>query len=191
MDLQKYSDNFLDVTFLRFIPKSVTPNQVTWLRILSIPFILYFLLKGSYVMGLTLFVISATTDALDGAMARKRNQITEWGKTWDAMADRGLIAVVAFMFIPKYFGWDLLIAIIFLELANVWSALRSKKIIKMDPGANWAGKVKMIIQSFAFGFLFIGILANASFWFKLSGLLLYISLFFTFLQIFLYPKQIT
>lgn len=191
MNLQKYSDNFLDATLLRIIPRSVTPNQVTWLRVISLPFICYLLIKGSLVWGLVLFSISALTDAVDGAMARKRNQITELGKNLDALADRGLITLVAFIFIPKYFGWGLLIAILILESINFFAAYRSRRKIKKNPGANWAGKVKMITQCIAFMAIFFGILTNSLLWFMSAKILLYISLIFTFLQSFLYPKNAT
>ena len=189
MNFQKYSDSLIAVTILPLIPKNITPNHVTWLRIISVPFIYYLLIKELYISGLILFSISALTDAVDGAMARERNQITESGKILDAIADRGLITLVAFIFIPKYFGWWLFVAMIILELLNVLMAHRCKLRIKMNPGANWAGKIKMIVQSVAFIFIFFGIFANPVFWLGIAEKLLYASLIFTFLQSISYPKK--
>ncbi|MEK7569457.1 MAG: CDP-alcohol phosphatidyltransferase family protein [Patescibacteria group bacterium] len=189
MNLQKYSDNFLEITLLRLIPKKITPNQVSGLRIWSLPFIFYSLLNESYVWGLAIFTIAALTDAVDGALARKRSQVTDLGKILDAVADRGLIGLVALIFVPRYFGWGLMTVIIVLELLNARGAYLSKKRTGRTPGANWAGKVKMMIQCFAFGMIFIGIFATSSSWLKSAEFLLYASLIFTFLESFLYRKK--
>src|SRR3989344_3322317 len=188
MNFQKYTDKFIAGTLLPFMPRSVSPNQVTWLRIISLPFIFYLLVKENYLSGLILFSISALTDALDGAMARTRNQITELGKILDAVADKGLIFLVAFIFIPRYFGWTLLVLLILLEALNAAMAYWSKRKIRINPGANWAGKIKMIIQCAAFIMIFIGLFSPSDFWLKYAYLLLWLSLFFTLLQAFLYPR---
>ena len=188
MDFQKYSDTFLAKTLLPFIPHSISPNQVSWLRILSLPFIYYLLSNEQYAWGLALFALAALTDALDGAMARTRNQITESGKILDAVADRGLIILVAIMFIPTYFGWPLLIAIGVLEVLNGLMAYRSKKRIGINPGANWAGKVKMFVQCIAFAMMFIALLSGSPVWNAYAYPLLVASLVFALMQSFLYPQ---
>ncbi len=189
MNFQKYSDNFIEKTILRFISKKITPNQITWLRIISLPFIYYLLKNESYGWGLIIFFLAATTDALDGALARKRDQITELGKVLDPIADKGLIFLVAITFIPKLFGWYLLYAIIFLELLNALMAYVSNRRTGVNHGANWAGKTKMVIQSVAFMFIFISILEHNYFYAELAEVFLYTSLIFTFLQVFIYPKK--
>ena len=118
MSLQKFFDNLIAATILPFIPKRMTPNQVTALRILALPFIFYLLTKESYGWGLAIFTIAALTDAVDGAMARKRDQITDLGKVLDAIADKGLIILAAVIFIPKFFGWALLGPVTVLEVLN-------------------------------------------------------------------------
>ncbi len=92
---QEVSDRALERTLLPFIPARISPNQISWLRILSLPFIYYCLATQLYLPGFVLFTVAALTDALDGAMARTRNRVTEAGKVLDAVADRGLIGVVA------------------------------------------------------------------------------------------------
>ena len=187
MDFQKYSDTFLAKTLLPFIPHSISPNQVSWARIISLPFIYYLLSTEHYGIGLALFALAALTDALDGAMARTRDQITETGKILDAVADRGLIILVAVMLIPAYFGWSLLIAIGILEALNGIMAHRSKKRIGMNPGANWAGKVKMFVQCVAFALMFVALLSGDLVWNAYAYPLLVVSLFFALMQSFLYP----
>ena len=117
IDLQKgYSDKFFANTFLLLIPRIITPNQVTWARLLSSPVIFYLLWIESYAIGATLFFLSALTDAIDGAQARTRNQVTETGKILDPIADRALIGAVALFMIPRFYGWPLFIALFALEL---------------------------------------------------------------------------
>ena len=188
MNFQSMADTFLERTLLPFIPHSISPNQVSWLRILSLPFIYYLLSNEQYAWGLALFALAALTDALDGAMARTRNQITESGKILDAVADRGLIILVAIMFIPTYFGWPLLIAIGVLEVLNGLMAYRSKKRIGMNPGANWAGKVKMFVQCVAFAMMFVALLSGDLVWNAYAYPLLVASLVFALMQSFLYPQ---
>lgn len=188
MNFQTYSDDFLERTLLPFVPHRISPNQVSWLRICSLPFIYYFLANNDYATGCVLFSLAALTDALDGAMARKRNRVTETGKVLDAAADRGLITLVAFVFIPTYFGWPLFIAIIALEGLNAAMAYWTKRKIGMNPGANWAGKIKMILQCLAFGILFLGLVFQTPLFLTYAYRLLQVSLVFTVVQFFSYPK---
>ena len=60
------------------VPQTVRPNHITALRLVSIPFILYFLWQTNYNIGVPLFLFSALTDAIDGSLARVRKQITTW-----------------------------------------------------------------------------------------------------------------
>lgn len=161
MLLQKYSDAFLDRTLLPLIPRSVSPNMVSWMRIASLPFIFFLLERESYSYGLALFVLAGLTDALDGALARTRDRITETGKVLDAVADRGLIALVALIFLPRFYGWWIVLLLGALEAANGVAAYRSKQKIGINPGANWAGKIKMIIQCTAFALIFLSLITGA------------------------------
>ncbi len=188
MNIQKYSDAFLAKTLLPFIPKRISPNQVSWLRVASLPFIFYLLVNAHYVLGFIVFAFAALSDALDGTMARTRNQVTEKGKVLDSVADRLLILLVACFVIPKYFGWPLLIAIAVLDVLNSVMAYRAKKRIGMNPGANWAGKLKMIFQCVAFFFLFIALISGDRAWSLYALPLLEVGLVFAVLQCFLYPK---
>ena len=68
------------------------PNFLTSLRIISIPFINYFVLTGQHDIACGLFVASALTDALDGYIARNvPNQLSHLGSILDPLADKLLI----------------------------------------------------------------------------------------------------
>jgi len=73
-------------------------NKITLFRILLIPFfissLLYYTDTKPYLrlVAFTIFAIAAFTDAIDGGIARSRNQITELGTVLDPIADKLLIS---------------------------------------------------------------------------------------------------
>jgi len=186
VNFQKYSDSFLAQTLLPLFPKSVTPNMVSWARVASLPIIWYLVSTQQYVLGFAFFAVAALSDALDGAMARTRDQVTETGKILDAAADRGLIALVALVFILPYFGWTLLAALAASELLNALAAYAARRRLGFNPGANWAGKIKMILQCLGFGAIFIFLISSVPLWLTIAGTFLWVSLVLATLQIFCY-----
>ena len=142
------SDRILAATFLKILPKRVTPNQITIFRFFTIPFIALLLLLEEYQWGIILFAVSAFSDALDGALARKNGKITKWGIASDPLADKLLIGVTAFLVLPMFFSPLLVFVIIFIEMALIglsyYYRTYGKRAILM---ANRWGKTKMLAQS--------------------------------------------
>lgn len=64
------------------------PNALTILRFFIIPFIIYYLVKNEYIFAFIMLALSGLTDVLDGAIARKFNLITNFGKLVDPLADK-------------------------------------------------------------------------------------------------------
>ena len=73
-----------------------TPNKLTILRVILIPFFVLFLLSdlggvyGKWI-ALALFVVASLTDWLDGYLARRDNLVTNFGKFMDPLADKLLV----------------------------------------------------------------------------------------------------
>lgn len=64
------------------------PNILTVIRFLLIPIIVTMLSQGKYVDAIIVFSVSGLTDILDGAIARKFDLITNFGKLIDPLADK-------------------------------------------------------------------------------------------------------
>ena len=79
------------------------PNKLTVLRIILVPFFLFFLLTdivpATKLIALIIFAAASITDALDGHIARSRNLVTTFGKFLDPLADKVLVisALVCFI----------------------------------------------------------------------------------------------
>ena len=178
LGVQKTIDKFIDKVFLRFIPCYVKPNHVTVVRFILTPIIYYFLILNRFDIALIIFIIAASTDFIDGAMARTRNQITDLGKIIDPIADKLLI-----LSILLYIGFDYLIVQIFvvfiiLELIAVISGAFFSFAIGRPVGANLYGKIKMILQSFSVGVFILGILMKNNFLINISKEILFLALVF-------------
>ncbi len=77
-------------------------NKITLSRIAVIPFFLVFVSidnKACRIIALILFILASLTDGVDGYVARKYDQVTNFGKFIDPLADKLLVcsALLALM----------------------------------------------------------------------------------------------
>ncbi len=181
-------DRFLEKTALRLIPHRVKPNHITVFRYITIPFVIFFILFDFHVIALIIFLFAVFSDALDGAIARTRNSITEWGKIHDPIADKILIGVVGSYLVVKYLSVIIIASIIIIELIIIISALyrrnRQKKLI----GALLPGKIKMALQSLALILLLFYSLTTFPLLLNFAEALLYLAIFFALISIFIYKS---
>lgn len=139
------TDRFIDRTILWALPAWITPNHITLFRIVATPPTLFLLILGYYNIAVPLFLFVASTDAIDGALARTRNKITEWGMMFDPVADKLLIVPVLLILLLRNLPIPLALTIISLEFVIVITALLWRKrggVIQ----ANLWGKIKMVLQ---------------------------------------------
>ena len=126
-----------------------TANKITLVRICMIPFFIWFALQQdatSYAIALGLFCLASFTDFLDGYVARKYNQVTDFGKFVDPLADKLLVCAALLIFIEKgiFPAWMVFIVLarefIITSLRNV-AAAKGRVL-----AATWTGKVKTCVQ---------------------------------------------
>lgn len=128
-------------------------NKLTLIRIFLVPVFLLFIATkdipyGSFIATF-IFILASLTDKLDGYVARSRNQITNFGKFMDPLADKllvtaALISLVELHVVP---AWA---AVVIIAREFAVSGLRSiaaaqGKVI----AASWWGKIKTVIQIIA------------------------------------------
>jgi CDP-diacylglycerol--glycerol-3-phosphate 3-phosphatidyltransferase len=139
------------VRFLRFSRVNL-PNQLTLLRIALVPpFIVLFLSDSLWAQwgSLLVFLAAAVTDYFDGAIARKRGLVTNFGKVMDPLADKLLMmtALVCLVQIGTVPGWTVVL-ILWREFAV--TGLRTLAAVRHQVmAADWWGKLKTVSQMVA------------------------------------------
>jgi CDP-diacylglycerol--glycerol-3-phosphate 3-phosphatidyltransferase len=154
------------------------PNLLTLARIALLPVVLVLIDPFSRVLNFlsaAVFCLAAATDALDGYLARKRQQVTVLGQFLDPLADKlFVIGVLIFCTAHGRIAAWLVVVLVSREIAVM--GLRSIAthfgiMIAVDRG----GKIKMALQTFGL----IGLLVHFPFIidFHITGIyLLYISM---------------
>ena len=126
------------------------PNKLTILRVLMIPFFVFFMLVDfgypGRIAALVLFCAASFTDFLDGFIARKYHLVTNFGKFMDPLADKLLVCSALICFVGKgeLAAW---IVIIIMAREFIISGFR---LVASDNGvviaANIWGKLKTVSQ---------------------------------------------
>jgi CDP-diacylglycerol--glycerol-3-phosphate 3-phosphatidyltransferase len=133
-------------------------NLITLSRIALVPFVLWVLFaepdRGSAWRGFAvlLFVLSAATDGVDGAVARRRGEVTNLGKILDPIADKLLIggALVSLSILGEVSWW--VTGVILVRELGI-TAYRFAVIRNRVIAASGGGKLKTVMQSIMVGFL--------------------------------------
>ena len=122
-----------------------TANKLTLLRVFLIPVFLviaYWAFPGHRYVALGVFIAASLTDLLDGYIARHYNQISDFGKFADPLADKCLVMAALCWFVEtgEMFGW-ILAAVLLREFA-----VSGMRLIAVEKGrviaAGWSGKIK-------------------------------------------------
>ncbi len=122
-----------------------TANKLTLMRVVLIPVFLLFLylnFPDASIAALAVFIIASLTDFLDGYIARKYNQVTDFGKFADPLADKMLVLSAMCWFVQNgaMSGW-ILAVVLFREFA-----VSGMRLIAVEQGrviaAAMSGKVK-------------------------------------------------
>ncbi len=153
-------DKILAKSFLKLLPPSITPNQISIFRLLTTPLVFWLTYKESYILGIAAFLLLAFSDALDGSLARTQNKITKFGMLFDPLADKILVGSMVLILVFRFLNPWLGIIIIGIEIIFVISALVYKHKFKKVKMANLWGKIKMVLQVVAIFLILLGLLLN-------------------------------
>ena len=125
-----------------------TASKITLVRVFLIPALLAAMYLSGGVWGiwmgisLFLFIFASVTDYIDGQIARKCNQVSDFGKFLDPLADKLLTIAVMTMFCE----WGRLPAWALMIVLTREFAVTGLRLVAVGKGtviaAGWSGKVK-------------------------------------------------
>ena len=120
------------------------PNVLTIIRMLLIPVFVVLFFKGHKIASLAVFIAASLTDMLDGYLARKLNQITDFGKLFDPLADK--LMVLTAMVCQTFWGPLPLIAVIIVAAKELLMVLGGVFMLSKDVVvySNYFGKAAQV-----------------------------------------------
>lgn len=180
-----FHDTFMKNTFLRLIPKSVHPNHVTVFRLFATPVVALLMFYQQYYIGMLAFLFVSFTDIVDGSLARVRDQITDWGKVYDPIADKILIGSMVFIIVLKYVDLWASLLIIFLEILIVSLAFIRKREGLVVEANRW-GKMKMFLQVLGVTILLLSIVFEVEKLLPFASGTLYLAIAFAVISLLTY-----
>ena len=123
-------------------------SKITLIRVAFIPvFMVFMYLSGGEAglwmfISLGVFILASLTDYVDGQIARKCNQVSDFGKFLDPLADKLLVIAAMTMFCE----WDKLPAWALMIVLTREFAVTGLRLVAVGKGkviaAGWSGKVK-------------------------------------------------
>lgn len=141
-------------------------NKLTMIRIFLVPVFLVFItvkeIPYGSIIATVVFIIASLTDQLDGHIARSRNQITNFGKFMDPLADKLLVtaALVSLVELKLVAGWAVVVI-----LAREFAVSGLRTLAASDGtviAASWWGKIKTVTQMIAILLLLLKVNINTS-----------------------------
>jgi CDP-diacylglycerol--glycerol-3-phosphate 3-phosphatidyltransferase len=127
-------------------------NKLTVLRMILVPIFLICAMINTAtanVIALAIFVIASITDKLDGYIARSRNEITNFGKFMDPLADKLLVTCALILLVERgvIAAW---VVVVIIAREFIVSGLRTLAASQgvVIAASNW-GKLKTVIQMIA------------------------------------------
>lgn len=162
------------------------PNKLTMLRVLLIPFFVFFLLapafsdNGKYI-ATVIFIIASLTDLLDGKIARKYNLVTNFGKFMDPLADKLLVcaALICLIDTKDLSSWIVIVIISREFIISGFRLIAAEQQIVI--AASYWGKFKTTFQMLMIIVLVLDI--DHKFFQALGVALTYISLALTVISL--------
>ena len=120
------------------------PNVLTIIRMILIPVFAVLFFRGHKMAALAVFCAASLTDMLDGYLARKLNQITDFGKLFDPLADK--LMVLTAMVCQTFWGPLPLVAVIIVATKELVMVLGGVFMLSRDVVvySNYFGKAAQV-----------------------------------------------
>ena len=169
------------------------PNVLTMIRLVLIPVFVWAFFRvqpgEDRIVALIIFAAASLTDMLDGYLARKLNQITDFGKLFDPLADK-LMVVTALVCqaCVGVFPWLAVIIVAAKELVMLLGGvfMLGKGVVVYS---NFAGKAAMVSFILALLLSFVHFRLKAALGFELDLWLLWITVGLALLALCIYTVQ--
>lgn len=144
------------------------PNIITIVRLIGALILSYYILTSSNLNSLIIvfvFIIIASTDFMDGMIARKYNMASKLGKILDPLCDKAIGIVLAFCLIikemmPLWTLLPLLIRDIIISSCYLYNLIKNKEKAEKSKPSIFA-KMKTIFQSASIGAVLITLSFNS------------------------------
>ena len=147
------------------------PNAISGVRIvLVVPLLLLFRAQ-MFVPALVLFLVSAASDALDGAIARRWNMQSEFGRVLDPLADKVTFVTLIVVLSRNVLASAPVLILVIAELILLIMGTCRYMYPKWQPwivlGANMYGKIKTCCETLLVTLLIIQHLFAVPAWYPL------------------------
>ncbi len=113
------------------------PNMITLGRLLAVPVMVWLILNDFIFAAFWLFVAAGISDAIDGFLAKRWNQVTEFGAYLDPLADKALLASVFITLgVQGHLESWLVILVVFRDVMIVGAVVLFQTMVRsleMDP----------------------------------------------------------
>ena len=123
-------------------------SKITLVRVAFIPLFMFFMYESNGHAGLfmwlalAVFILASITDFIDGQIARRCNQVSDFGKFLDPLADK-LLTISA---MTMYCEWNIMPAWALMIVLTREFAVTGLRLIAVGKGkviaAGWSGKIK-------------------------------------------------
>ncbi len=105
------------------------------------------------VLALMFFIVASATDAVDGYIARRFNQVTNFGKFIDPLADKLLVTAALLLFV-QLGQMSAVAAMLVISREFLVTSLRMVAVAEGQViAASWEGKAKTMVQILCIAFL--------------------------------------
>ena len=167
------------------------PNVLTLVRVGLIPVlaaVLLSALKNADLLAAIVFVIASATDALDGWLARRRSEVTQFGKLMDPLADKLLItaALVSLVALYRLDAWVAMViisrefAVTGLRMlaieqghvvsASVWGKLKTTTQVAMVLALIWVDRPARWVDILVYVTVAVTVASGADYFYRLRDL---------------------